>query len=34
MDEGMTYAEAHAKTCAEGYNYVKDLDKWKDDEAQ
>lgn len=34
MDEGMTYAEAHAKTCSEGYNYVKDLDKWKDDDAQ
>lgn len=34
MDKGMTYAEAHAKTCAEGYNYVKDLDKWKDGDSQ
>lgn len=34
MDAGMTYGEAHAKTCEDGYNYVKDLDKWKDGNGQ
>lgn len=29
MASGMSYDEAHIKTCMDGYNYMKDLEEWK-----
>lgn len=29
MASGMSYEEAHIKTCMDGYNYMKDLEEWK-----
>ncbi len=31
MKNGMSYAEAHAKACKDGYNYQAECDKWKNE---
>lgn len=30
MERGMSYSEAHIKTCEDGYNYQKELDEWRE----